>query len=102
MTGVQSRGSGRHSWLSGGHLSSPGTGFAASVLDERLEPDQISANLPAIETQSFADLFDQTGGRRIGRDPATISRELRRNAATRSGKQEYRALVVTALTEIPH
>ena len=31
--------------------------------------------------------------RRIGRDPATISRELRRNAATRSGKQEYRALV---------
>ena len=31
--------------------------------------------------------------RRIGRDPGTISRELRRNAATRSGKQEYRALV---------
>ena len=31
--------------------------------------------------------------RQIGRDPGTISRELRRNAATRSGKQEYRALV---------
>ena len=31
--------------------------------------------------------------RRIGRSPATISRELRRNAATRSGKLEYRALV---------
>lgn len=31
--------------------------------------------------------------RRIGRDPGTISRELRRNAATRSGKQTYRALV---------
>ncbi|MDX2378113.1 helix-turn-helix domain-containing protein, partial [Microbacterium sp. LRZ72] len=31
--------------------------------------------------------------RRIGRDPGTISRELRRNAATRSGKPEYRALV---------
>jgi DNA-binding CsgD family transcriptional regulator len=31
--------------------------------------------------------------RRIGRNPGTISRELRRNAATRSGKQEYRALV---------
>ena len=29
--------------------------------------------------------------RAIGRDPGTISRELRRNAATRSGKQEYRA-----------
>lgn len=31
--------------------------------------------------------------RRIGRDPGTISRELRRNAATRSGNQVYRALV---------
>ncbi len=31
--------------------------------------------------------------RRIGRDPGTISRELRRNAATRGGKPECRALV---------
>lgn len=31
--------------------------------------------------------------RAIGRDPGTISRELRRNAATRSGKVEYRASV---------
>ncbi len=31
--------------------------------------------------------------RAIGRDPGTISRELRRNAATRSGKLEYRAVV---------
>lgn len=31
--------------------------------------------------------------RRIGRDPGTISRELRRNAATRGAQQEYRALV---------
>jgi transposase, IS30 family len=29
--------------------------------------------------------------RRIGRDPSTISRELRRNAATRSGQRVYRA-----------
>ncbi len=29
--------------------------------------------------------------RRVGRDPSTISRELRRNAATRAGKQVYRA-----------
>src|SRR5215216_7456392 len=28
--------------------------------------------------------------RRIGRDPSTVSRELRRNAATRSGTVEYR------------
>ncbi|MFC3964474.1 IS30 family transposase [Nocardia jiangsuensis] len=31
--------------------------------------------------------------RRIGRDPGTISRELRRNATTRGGKPQYRALV---------
>lgn len=31
--------------------------------------------------------------RQLGRDPGTISRELRRNAATRSGKLEYRPLV---------
>lgn len=31
--------------------------------------------------------------RELGRDPGTISRELRRNAATRGGKLEYRALV---------
>ena len=32
-------------------------------------------------------------GRRVGRHPSTISRELRRNAATRSGTLEYRASV---------
>ena len=31
--------------------------------------------------------------RRIGRNPGTVSREIRRNAATRGGKPEYRALV---------
>lgn len=31
--------------------------------------------------------------RRLGRDPATISRELRRNAATRAVRREYRAVV---------
>jgi IS30 family transposase len=31
--------------------------------------------------------------RQVGRDPATISRELRRNAATRGGKLDYRASV---------
>lgn len=31
--------------------------------------------------------------RALGRDPATISRELRRNAATRSGRIQYRASV---------
>ena len=31
--------------------------------------------------------------RRLGRDPSTVSRELRRNAATRCGRLEYRASV---------
>ena len=31
--------------------------------------------------------------RALGRDPGTISRELRRNAATRAGTREYRATV---------
>src|SRR3954452_24417731 len=35
----------------------------------------------------------RASARRLGRSPSTISRELRRNAATRCGKLEYRASV---------
>lgn len=38
--------------------------------------------------------------RRVGRDPATVSRELRRNAATRGGKLEYRASVAQWKAEL--
>jgi len=38
--------------------------------------------------------------RRLGRDPGTISRELRRNAATRGGKLEYRASVAQWKAEL--
>ena len=38
--------------------------------------------------------------RAIGRDPSTISRELRRNAATRGGKPEYRASVAQWKAEL--
>lgn len=38
--------------------------------------------------------------RRLGRDPATISRELRRNAATRGGKLQYRASVAQWKAEL--
>ena len=38
--------------------------------------------------------------RRLDRDPATISRELRRNAATRGGKLEYRASVAQWKAEL--
>ncbi len=52
--------------------------------------------LSVAERGEIAILWEkQTGvreiARRIGRNPATISRELRRNAATRGGKQIYRA-----------
>jgi IS30 family transposase len=38
--------------------------------------------------------------RQMGRDPSTISRELRRNAATRGGKLEYRASVAQWKAEL--
>lgn len=38
--------------------------------------------------------------RRVGRSPSTISRELRRNAATRSGRLEYRASIAQWKAEL--
>jgi IS30 family transposase len=38
--------------------------------------------------------------RRLGRDPSTVSRELRRNAATRCGKLDYRASVAQWKAEL--
>src|SRR4029453_1117272 len=48
------------------------------------------------EREEIAVLKAQVPGvrqiaRRLGRDPSTISRELRRNAATRGGRLDYRA-----------
>src|SRR3954462_5686161 len=50
------------------------------------------------EREEIAMLRARGGGvreiaRRLGRDPSTVSRELRRNAATRGGKLDYRASV---------
>ncbi len=54
--------------------------------------------LSLTEREEIAILKAQDKGvreiaRELGRDPGTISRELRRNAATRGGKLEYRASV---------
>jgi IS30 family transposase len=38
--------------------------------------------------------------RQIGKDPATVSRELPRNAATRGGKIDYRASVTQRKAEL--
>lgn len=52
--------------------------------------------LSSVEREDLAVLHAQEFGvreiaRRLGRSPSTISRELRRNAATRGGVFEYRA-----------
>jgi IS30 family transposase len=52
--------------------------------------------LSFVEREEIAVLCAQDGGvreiaRRLGRSPSTISRELRRNAATRGGVLDYRA-----------
>ena len=57
------------------------------------------------ERQEIAILRAQGAGvraiaRRLGRSPSTISRELRRNAATRCGKLEYRASVAQWKAEL--
>jgi IS30 family transposase len=57
------------------------------------------------EREEIALLKAQDNGvreiaRRLGRDPSTISRELRRNAATRGGKLDYRASVAQWKAEL--
>ncbi len=62
-----------------------------------ITPDPLSGRyLSFMEREEIAILHAQDVGvceiaRRLGRSPSTISRELRRNAATRGGKLEYRA-----------
>jgi IS30 family transposase len=57
------------------------------------------------EREEIAMLKAQGAGvreiaRRLGRDPSTISRELRRNAATRGGRLDYRASVAQWKAEL--
>jgi IS30 family transposase len=49
---------------------------------------------------SAQDISLREIARRIGRSPSTVSRELRRNAATRGGKLEYRASVAQWKSEL--
>lgn len=61
--------------------------------------------LSYVEREDIAPLRAQKHGvreiaRRLGRDPGTISRELRRNAATRGGRLEYRASVAQWKAEL--
>jgi IS30 family transposase len=61
--------------------------------------------LSFLEREQIALLSEQGVGvretaRRLGRGPSTISRELRRNAATRGGKLDYRASVAQWKAEL--
>jgi len=61
--------------------------------------------LSFVEREEIAVLKGQGLGvreiaRRVGRDPSTISRELRRNAATRGGRLDYRASVAQWKAEL--
>ncbi len=61
--------------------------------------------LSFVEREEIALLTAQGIGvreiaRRLGRSPSTISRELRRNAATRGGKLEYRASIAQWKAEL--
>ena len=81
------------SWPVGTRWFRHAGGMTTLSLDE-----PTSRYLSFVEREEIALLRAQQVGvreiaRRIGRSPGTVSRELRRNSATRSGRQEYRALV---------
>jgi IS30 family transposase len=71
-----------------------------------IDPSPLSGRyLSFAEREEMAILKAQGVGvretaRRLGRSPSTISRELRRNAATRGGKLEYRASVAQWKAEL--
>jgi IS30 family transposase len=71
-----------------------------------VDPRPLSGRyLSFVEREEIAILKAQGVGvretaRRLGRSPSTISRELRRNAATRGGRLEYRASVAQWKAEL--
>ena len=71
-----------------------------------VDPAALSGRyLSFVEREEIAILKAQGAGvretaRRLGRSPSTISRELRRNAATRGNKLEYRASVAQWKAEL--
>jgi len=71
-----------------------------------VDPSPLSGRyLSFVEREEIAILRAQGVGvretaRRLGRSPSTISRELRRNGATRSGRLEYRASVAQWKSEL--
>jgi transposase, IS30 family len=93
MTTVQAAESVGVSWPVGARWFRHAGGMPPLSLDE-----PTGRHLSFAEREEIALLRARDAGvreiaRRLGRDPGTVSRELRRNAATRSGKRVYRAVV---------
>ena len=81
------------SWPVGARWFRQAGGMSPISLDEPTGRYLSFAEREEIALLRAQDVGVREIGRRIRRDPGTVSRELRRNAATRSGKQEYRAVV---------
>lgn len=85
----------------GAHRFRQGVGMSTSELT-----DPSGQYLPFPELEQLAipraqDVCVREIARRLGRDPSTISRELRRKAATRDAELEYRVSVAQWRAELP-
>src|SRR4051794_12727128 len=81
------------SWPVGVRWFRHGGGMSPLVLDEPSGRYLCFAEREEIALLRAQEIGVREIARRIGRDPGTVSRELRRNAATRGGKPVYRAVV---------
>jgi transposase-like protein len=77
----------------GSRMFREGGGMRTIRLDEPTGRYLSFAEREEIAVMRAQDVTIREIARRLGRSPSTISRELRRNAATRGGKLDYRATV---------
>jgi DNA-binding CsgD family transcriptional regulator len=93
MTTVEAAESVGVSWPVGARWFRHAGGMPPLSLDEPAGRHLSFAEREEIALLRARDFGVREIARRLGRDPGTVSRELRRNAATRSGKRVYRAVV---------
>ncbi len=93
MTTVEAAESVGVSWPVGARWFRHAGGMPPLSLDEPTGRYLSFAEREEIALLRAQDVGVREIARRLGRDPGTVSRELRRNAATRGGKRVYRAVV---------
>ena len=93
MTTVEAAESVGVSWPVGARWFRHAGGMPPLSLDEPTGRYLSFAEREEIALLRAQDVGVREIARRLGRDPRTVSRELRRNAATRGGKRVYRAVV---------